>query len=94
MTGKLSIHVNGCFELSSNRRDLWGGEDMEGVGHKKGKWNLLLLEDVIAPAFAQLLEQLTQEISIESLKDYYELWPDLDHLVSPWRYGTPIPKSS
>ena len=38
------------FELSSNRRDIWHGEDMTGDGRKKSNWNRALLLDVAAPA--------------------------------------------
>lgn len=31
LTG-FNVHVNGCFELSSNRRDIWWGTDMTGDG--------------------------------------------------------------
>ena len=27
----LPVHVNGYFELSSNRRDIWRGDDMAGA---------------------------------------------------------------
>jgi sacsin len=28
----LPVHINGYFELSSNRRDVWHGADMAGAG--------------------------------------------------------------
>eukprot|EP00966_Prymnesium_polylepis_P153712 3549704-Prymnesium_polylepis.1 len=31
-TTGLPVHVNGFFELSSNRRDIWYGDDMVGAG--------------------------------------------------------------
>lgn len=31
----LPIHVNGRFEVSSNRRDLWSGSDMTGDGRQR-----------------------------------------------------------
>lgn len=36
-----SIHINGYFELSINRRDLWLGSEGEVLGEnlKKVKWN-------------------------------------------------------
>jgi hypothetical protein len=36
---RLPVHVNGYFELSSNRRDVWFGDDMAGVGAKRSQWN-------------------------------------------------------
>ncbi|CAM9133150.1 unnamed protein product, partial [Laminaria digitata] len=61
----LPVHVNGFFELSSNRqvavaapiivRDIWFGEDMAGEGKRRSEWNTLLLRDVIAPIYASLV---------------------------------------
>ncbi|CAM9895808.1 unnamed protein product, partial [Ectocarpus sp. 8 AP-2014] len=51
----LPVHVNGFFELSSNRRDIWFGEDMQGEGKRRSEWNNLLLRDVIAPIYAALV---------------------------------------
>ncbi len=38
------VHVNGYFELSSNRRDIWWGQDV--AGELKSSWNRVLLEEV------------------------------------------------
>ncbi|KAL6131811.1 hypothetical protein ACLB2K_070184 [Fragaria x ananassa] len=51
----LSVQVNGYFEVSSNRRGIWYGADMDRSGKIRSVWNRLLLEDVVAPAFTQLL---------------------------------------
>ncbi|GFR39744.1 hypothetical protein Agub_g226, partial [Astrephomene gubernaculifera] len=37
----LPVHVNGYFELSSNRRDIWHGEDMAGSGARRAQWNTM-----------------------------------------------------
>lgn len=34
----LPVHVNGYFELSSNRRDVWWGDDMAGDGKARADW--------------------------------------------------------
>lgn len=34
----LPVHVNGYFELSSNRRDVWWGDDMAGDGRTRADW--------------------------------------------------------
>jgi hypothetical protein len=40
----LPVMVNGFFELSSNRRDVWqSGEDMTGDGKTRAQWNLSLM---------------------------------------------------
>ena len=51
----LPIHVHGYFELSSNRRNIWFGDDMAGEGAIKAKWNVALLQDVVSPCYKQLL---------------------------------------
>ena len=38
-----ALTVSAC-RLSSNRRDLWFGEDMEGAGKLRSDWNLALLQ--------------------------------------------------
>ena len=40
----LPVHVNGTFELSSNRRDIWHGSSMSGDGAARATWNLALLQ--------------------------------------------------
>eukprot|EP00983_Pelagomonas_calceolata_P097879 1158290-Pelagomonas_calceolata.AAC.8 len=43
LTG-LPVHVNGFFELSSNRRDIWYGPDLEGASARRAAWNVALLQ--------------------------------------------------
>ena len=40
ITTGLPVHLNGYFELSANRRDLWWGLDMHGVGMLYGGYSL------------------------------------------------------
>ncbi|KAG1701483.1 hypothetical protein DVH05_010784 [Phytophthora capsici] len=51
----LSVHINGYFELSSNRRDIWTGDDMSGDGKLRSEWNANLLVDAVAPAYLTFL---------------------------------------
>ena len=53
----LPCHINGFFELSSNRRDIWHGSDLAGAGAQRANWNLVLLEQAIAPAYAAMIEE-------------------------------------
>ncbi|KAJ0674652.1 putative transcription factor C2H2 family [Helianthus annuus] len=69
----LPVHVNAYFELSSNRRDIWFGNDMAGGGKKRSEWNMYLLEEVAAPAYGHLLEKLTLET--EYSDSFYSFWP-------------------
>jgi sacsin len=77
----LPIHVNAYFELSSNRRDIWFGNDMAGGGKKRSDWNISLLEDVAAPAYGHLLERIALEIGPSDL--FFSFWPTLIRL-EPW----------
>lgn len=77
----LPVHVNAYFELSSNRRDIWYGNDMAGGGKKRSEWNIYLLEDVAAPAYGHLLEKLAVEVGPCDL--YFSFWP-MTTGVEPW----------
>jgi sacsin len=77
----LPVHVNAYFELSSNRRDLWSGEDMVGGGKKRSEWNTALLEDVVAPVYARLLAEAAQLLG--PVAAYYALFPS-GALREPW----------
>ncbi|CAH0485094.1 unnamed protein product [Peronospora farinosa] len=57
----LPVHVNGYFELSSNRRDIWFGEGLSGEGLLRAQWNLALLRNVIAPCYARVILHLASE---------------------------------
>lgn len=62
-SGGLPAHVNGYFELSSNRRDIWTGSDMAGKGKTRAVWNQVLLADVVAPAYGRLLLEAARIMS-------------------------------
>jgi sacsin len=70
---QLPVHVNGYFELSSNRRDIWFGEDMAGDGRQKSEWNHLLLADVVARSYSLLLMEAAKILGPGS--NFYSLWP-------------------
>ncbi|KAK6931871.1 hypothetical protein RJ641_003664 [Dillenia turbinata] len=75
------VHINACFELSSNRRDIWFGNDMLGGGKLRADWNIHLLEDVVAPAYAHLLENVATAVGPCDLFFYY--WPKT-RVPEPW----------
>lgn len=56
----LPMHVNGYFELSSNRRSLWW---MDGVAHNeddpRAQWNASLLTQGVAVVIARVLSHAT-----------------------------------
>uniref|UniRef100_M4C6B7 UBA domain-containing protein n=1 Tax=Hyaloperonospora arabidopsidis (strain Emoy2) TaxID=559515 RepID=M4C6B7_HYAAE len=55
MSSMVTHQVNGYFELSSNRRDIWYGEGLSGEGRLRAQWNVALLCDVIAPCYARAI---------------------------------------
>ncbi|KAI4370762.1 hypothetical protein MLD38_019073 [Melastoma candidum] len=77
----LPAHVNAYFELSSNRRDIWFGNDMAGHGKKRSDWNMYLLTEVAAPAYGNLLEKLASFIGPCDL--FFSFWPTTVN-VEPW----------
>ncbi|KAL3825148.1 hypothetical protein ACJIZ3_021177 [Penstemon smallii] len=75
------VQINGYFEVSSNRRGIWYGDDMDRSGKIRSIWNRLLLEDVVAPSFARLLLDVQQLLGPTKL--YYSLWP-IGSFREPW----------
>ncbi|KAK7407784.1 hypothetical protein VNO78_09866 [Psophocarpus tetragonolobus] len=77
----LSVQVNGFFEVSSNRRGIWYGDDMDRSGKVRSIWNRLLLEDLAAPAFMHMLLGIKELVGPTDL--YYSLWP-VGSFEEPW----------
>lgn len=77
----LAVHVNGYFEISSNRRSIWFGDDMDRGGKFRSDWNSLLLKDVVAPTFNELLLCLSKLLG--SIESYYSFWPT-GSFEDPW----------
>jgi sacsin len=81
----LPVHVNAYFELSSNRRDIWFGDDMSGSGAKRSEWNVCLLEDVVAPAYARLVAEAARLLG--PTPAFFALFPTGVRLREPWGCG-------
>jgi sacsin len=87
----LPVHINGYFELSSNRRDIWHGEDMTGEGKLRSEWNRYLLSDAVAPAYLNFLLEAKRILLERSLGDdygkakYFSLFPS-SLPSSPWNH--------
>jgi len=77
----LSVQVNGFFEVSSNRRGIWYGDDMDRSGKVRSIWNRLLLEDLVAPAFMHMLLGIKELLGPTDI--YYSLWP-VGTFEEPW----------
>ena len=66
----LPIHVNGYFELSSNRRDVWWGDDMSGDGKSRAEWNKSIITDLASPSYCRLMMAAIQNKFVN--KETYE----------------------
>ena len=81
---QLPLHINGLFELSSNRRDLWHGQDLSsGAGKIRADWNSALLADGAAVAYVRLLVAATNIKNLD-LVVFYALWPQKVNVPEPW----------
>jgi hypothetical protein len=79
----LPVMVNGFFELSSNRRDVWqAGADMTGDGRTRAQWNIALMKELIAPSYARLLLRLRDALGY--CAQYQALWPNIRATAAPW----------
>ncbi|XP_066271198.1 sacsin-like [Branchiostoma lanceolatum] len=93
----LPVHVNGHFALDHEaRRNLWRDEN----GGMKSDWNKTLIREVIAPAYAAVLdrkraadfgvEQRSSSASnsgsvYRSLEAYHKLFPSVSTTTDQWR---------
>eukprot|EP00741_Cyanophora_paradoxa_P000047 tig00000057_g44.t1 len=79
----LPVHINGVFTLTSSRHGLVSGEDFAHT--VEGRWNKFVLEDIIGPLYAEVLEDCAGALSPADL--YASLWPpreaDVDALWHP-----------
>ena len=82
---RLPVHVNGYFELSSNRRDILHGDDLQGIASSRAQWNESLLEEIAAPCLLRLIEQQKTVLGLQpdqqQLDGYYQLFP---HFGGSW----------
>eukprot|EP01038_Epipyxis_sp_PR26KG_P006758 gene6758-9260_t len=78
----LPVMINGFFELSSNRRDVWqAGADMTGDGRTRAQWNISLMKEVIAQSYIRLLVRLKEHLDFSS--SFQSSWPSVNVLM-PW----------
>lgn len=66
------VYVNGYFELFSNWRDIWYGDDMVGGGKLWVDWNCCFLEDVVVFVYVWLLVEVVCELGVIVM--FYVLW--------------------
>ncbi len=78
----LPMHINGHFALDhESRRDLWHDDNNRGF---RSKWNDLLLQDLIAPAYVKLMMESAKDRVpstgkegdvLKQIEIYYQLFP-------------------
>ena len=66
----LRFHINGCFDISTDRRNL---KEL----HDANSWNTILIEDAVVRACVNLLVHFTHSPSPSDnfLTTYYSIWP-------------------
>ena len=75
--------INGFFELSSNRRDIWqSGSDMTGDGKTRAIWNISIIKEIIATSYIRLLCKLRNILGFT--KKYQLFWPNSRITAAPW----------
>ncbi len=86
----LPVHVNGYFELSSNRRDIWlGDRDMIGQGKLRAEWNAALLQGIAAPCYARVLIAAVKRTKTKSTAGGPNILQDLQALYALWPTSKP-----
>jgi hypothetical protein len=85
VTTNFKQNINGYFELSSNRRDIWQGSDMAGEGMTRAQWNRALLASIAAPSMIRVILATIKERGEPLPSDIYGLFPvGLDPFPDPW----------
>ena len=78
-----SVHINGTFAVSSNRRSLkW--ESQERKDDEESKWNSFLVKKCLSTCFVELVIQLI-ELYGNTPSVVYDCWPDIERVKgTPW----------
>ena len=78
-----SIHINGTFAVSSNRRSLkW--EAQERKDDEESTWNKLLVKKCLPSCYIELVSQLIQ-LCPSNYTAVYSCWPDIVQVKgTPW----------
>ena len=78
INSRLSVHINGGFAVTSNRRYLKerSNDDKDESG---GEWNEMLLKDAVCKAYLSAMQNLRRMMDLNSsVQSFYELWPLLN----------------
>lgn len=71
----LPFHVNGFFDLQSDRQGVFADQGAEGKAAVRVKWNRALLEHGCSEVAARLLARIAT--GIVTAKDLYRYWPSV-----------------
>lgn len=75
LESRLPVHINGFFNLNSSRDNLSSDRGQTGKDKPRAQWNTLLVHHVLAPAYANLIADLVEEIGLYHPEAFYQLWP-------------------
>ena len=70
----LQFHINGCFEVRSDRRDLMSSNEDDIIGNKSN-WNDLVMGTTVVKAFIDHLEVISNMQGLSDSYTYDVLWP-------------------
>lgn len=91
----LPVHINGGFIVTSDRQRL--SQQSQDEKHTKfGNWNCILMEDAIAKAYVNLLEDVRDMLKKGELSNKYifhQLWPEVIQVASDVADCSPLVKS-
>lgn len=83
----LPVHVNACFGLTDNRREIkWQESDQKHDEH--AVWNELLLKELLPQTYLGLIRdavKLAQECVLPASR-VYDLWPDITQMKHKGRW--------
>lgn len=105
LESRLPVHINGFFNLNSSRDNLSSDRGQTGKDKPRAQWNSLLVHHVLAPAYANLIADLVEDIGLYHPEAFYQLWPldpvtihpvleSLPRQVIPLLYHRPVVRSA
>ncbi|XP_033126013.1 sacsin-like [Anneissia japonica] len=74
-TSGIPLHINGNFEVSSDRRNLWRRGTLFGVRDLKADWNDAIFADIINRSYVSLLTHRQAQQCLTTCSTY-DLWPN------------------
>lgn len=72
----LPVHINGFFDLGSDRRTLTHDPNSLGRDEVRVRWNALLCQHAIPLAYADLISEMATTQTEATDLAFYSIWPD------------------